>query len=124
MTYPPYGNQPDPTSAYTQPPPQQLPPMSGSPHGQAPGQPAQPPRKSHMLWALIALAAAIVFAGGGLAVAYNKGLILKDSGVKACEALRDGNKTFAGEQQNNTTMTETQYRTASCGRCSRDPATT
>lgn len=69
-----------------------------------------PGRSRKLLWPLIALAVALVFAGSGIAYAYNKGMIFKDSGIKACEALRDGGTKFNGTAQNKDPMTEAQYK--------------
>lgn len=113
MTYPPTPSQPDPTRTFN-PPSQQYPPHTyGQPqvYGQ-PTYPVQPPprRSRSLMWASVALALAVVFAGSGITYAYNKGLIFKDSGIKACEALRQGNRTFTGAAQNDTPMTEQQYK--------------
>lgn len=72
--------------------------------------PPGPAPKKRRTWPLIALPVALLVAGAATYIAYDRGIILKDSGVKACEALRDGNKTFNGAAQNDKPLTEAQYR--------------
>jgi hypothetical protein len=70
---------------------------------------ASPPRK-RAAWPAAALVVAVVVCGGAAWIAYDRGVILKDSGIEACEAMRDGDKTFAGKTADDKTMTEAEYR--------------
>jgi hypothetical protein len=70
------------------------------------GQPPQPPRRSLLPW--LALAVALVVAGTGGWFLYDR-VIRTDSGVAACEALRDGEKAVDGDDGDKT-MTEAEYR--------------
>jgi hypothetical protein len=70
----------------------------------------EPPRDRSWL-AYAALAAAILVLAGGVWTAYDRGLILKDAGIAACESLRDG-KTVEGapiDTKADNKMTEAQY---------------
>lgn len=87
---------PGPEGVYGTPPPASY-PMGPAPHKRA-------------KWPYAVLAGAVLFAAGGVWVAYDRGLILKDPGIQACEALAAGDKTFSGEAQNKEPMTEAQYR--------------
>lgn len=82
-----------------------------SPHWATPqsGPPARPETPLHRkAWPYALLAVMLLMIGGSAAFAYDRGLILKDSGVAACEAMRDGNKVpGAGEAKG---FTEAEYR--------------
>lgn len=95
MTYPPPPDPYDPTRGFPAPPPESYP------------QQAPPPRRRAWPWAVLAVA---LVAGGATAyVAYDRGIIVKDSGIKACEALRD-DTAFTGSAQNKDPLTEAAYR--------------
>src|SRR4051794_2851460 len=99
MTYDP--NRPP----YGQPDGQQLPVVSGPPtqgsypvppqtrpshyDEQAPAWPPvqDPQPEGRPKWPWLLLAAAVLFAAGGLYAAYDRNLIFKDFGVQACEAM-------------------------------------
>lgn len=95
--------------------PNQNPPaVGGTPYGQPdPSQPQHyvgPPPNRRPRWLYGLLAGAVVAAGIGAWVAYDRGVILKDSGIKACEAFADGDKTFADKKTDGKKMTEGEYR--------------
>ncbi|GAA0571029.1 hypothetical protein GCM10010172_64340 [Paractinoplanes ferrugineus] len=56
------------------------------------------------------LAAALLVLAGGTWTLYSRNLIFKDSGIKACTAMRDGTSALQGGQPNARRMTEQQYR--------------
>lgn len=72
--------------------------------------PPSPAPERRATWPYALLAVAIVVLGVGVWSLYDRGIIFKDSGVQACEALRDGNKLFTGAQQTEEKLTEAQYR--------------
>lgn len=111
MSYDPTGRWQQPQQPYSHP---QQPPQ-GQVYGQ-PVSPAQWPPASPALspvrrpwWPYALLAVAVLVLAGGLWTAYTKNLIFKDSGIKACEALRDGNSAIKNNGSNDK-LTESQYR--------------
>lgn len=109
MSYDPY-HRPGFQHPYGQPPPT-------VPGGQYPAQPppaspsAPPARRPR--WPYLALAGAVLFLAGAAYVAYDRNVIFKDSGIKACEAFRD-NKTVDGapvDHKADGKMTKDQYLT-------------
>jgi hypothetical protein len=67
----------------------------------------QPPRRSLLPWLALAVALLVVAGAGGWFL-YDR-VIRTDSGVAACEALRDGDKAVDGDDGDKT-MTEAEYR--------------
>jgi hypothetical protein len=122
----PRGQRPSQGHVYGHQYPQQQPPVVSGPPAQHYGvgwqqqapelwqQSAPPPAPAKKArWPWLVLAAAVLVLGGGVYTAYDKNLIFKDSGIKACEGLRDGSKTVAGtDKASNQKMTEAQYRQA------------
>lgn len=91
----------------------QAPYYSPNQYGAAPQSPRPAPespgRQPRWPWVVLGLSVLLFITVSG-GIAYNRGLIFKDSGIKACEALRDGKSTFKGDPQKQTPMTEAQYR--------------
>jgi hypothetical protein len=56
------------------------------------------------------LAVAVLFLGSAGWFAYQRGVLLKDSGVTACEAMRDGDRTLSGAARETAPITEAEYR--------------
>lgn len=69
----------------------------------------EPPRRPAR-WPYAVLAGAVLLFGGAVWTAYDRGVLLKDSGVEACEALRDGNSQIKNDAGEDEQMTEAQYR--------------
>ncbi|MCU7726115.1 hypothetical protein ODJ79_20510 [Actinoplanes sp. KI2] len=75
------------------------------------GQPPPPePARRPSRWPFLVLAAAFLVLAGGVWTAYSRALIFKDSGIKACETLRDGTRSLTGVARSTAKMTEPQYR--------------
>ncbi|MBL7260624.1 hypothetical protein [Paractinoplanes lichenicola] len=58
------------------------------------------------------LGLALLVLGGGVWTAYDRGMLLADSGVDACEAMRGGSTTFRTDPAEAKTMTEAEYHRA------------
>lgn len=76
-----------------------------APPGPAPEPARKPVRRAHLV-----LAASILVLAGGVWTAYSKDLIFKDSGIKACEALREGTNGLMGAGGTDGKITESRYR--------------
>ncbi|MDY7085643.1 MAG: hypothetical protein SYR96_11095 [Actinomycetota bacterium] len=72
----------------------------------------QPPAERAPRWPYALLAGALLVLGGGVWTAYDRGMILADSGVGACEAMRGGSTTFRVDPADGGAMTEAEYRRA------------
>lgn len=86
-------------------------PPPGQPYGdpQQEFYPQDPPPRKRTIWPYAVLVLAAVACGAAY-VAYDRNLILKDSGVKACEAMAGGDKMFAGKAGDGKKLTEAEYR--------------
>ncbi|GAB2598138.1 hypothetical protein Aab01nite_73980 [Paractinoplanes abujensis] len=80
---------------------------NGAPHGND-----GPPGKGAPRWPYAVLGLAVLVLGGGVWTAYDRGMLLKDPGVEACEAMRGGSTTFRPDPAQAKTMTEDEYRRA------------
>jgi hypothetical protein len=108
VNYPQQPYQPGDNARQFMPPPAAGPPNQ-QPYAAYPP-PPPPPRRQSLLWPILALVAAVLFLAGGAATLYHKGIIFKDSGVEACEAMAAGDQTFTGDQQSETPMDDARYR--------------
>jgi hypothetical protein len=73
--------------------------------------PAPPERPDRTVRYLLVLIAVLALVAGGVAIWVGPDLYrASDSGVQACKAMRDGGKTFAGKAQDQTKMTQADYR--------------
>ncbi|MBM2618923.1 hypothetical protein JIG36_25515 [Actinoplanes sp. LDG1-06] len=70
------------------------------------------PAKRAPRWPYVVLVAALLVLGGGVWTAYDRGMIVSDSGVEACEAMRGGSTTFRTDPAEGEPLTEDQYRRA------------
>jgi hypothetical protein len=105
MSYDPNQQPYPPTRPMSAPPPYTpVPPQYGPPPGQF-----TPKRAAK--WPYLVLAAAVLFLASGVWTLYDQGLILKDSGVKACEALAGKDKAILGVQNGKKApLTEQRYK--------------
>jgi hypothetical protein len=92
----PYGHQP---YGRTEPPV-----IYGRPYRPVPAPPPPPPPPRGRRWPYLLLGAGLAVLAGAAWTAYDRNLIAKDSGIKACEALRDKPGGY------DRPMTETEYR--------------
>jgi hypothetical protein len=72
--------------------------------------PAPEPARKPSRWPFLVLTAAFLVLASGVWTAYSKHLVFKDSGIKACETLRDGATSMMGVAKSTTKLTEAQYR--------------
>ena len=63
-------------------------------------------------WPYAVLLVAVLVLLGGVWTAYDRGLIVEDSGVTACEAMRGGSTTFKTDPDDGKPLTEDEYRRA------------
>ncbi|GIF25046.1 hypothetical protein BJ973_007303 [Actinoplanes tereljensis] len=89
----------------------QVPIIPGTQHLPEPTPVPPPPAATRPRWPYVLLAAAVLFLAGGVWTGYSKNLILKDSGIKACEAFRDGTKVDGApiDTKADGKMTSAQY---------------
>lgn len=80
--------------------------------GRGQQQAAPPPVTTTTKWPYAVLVVALLVLAGGIWTAYDRGLIVDDSGVDACEAMRAGTATFPTGADDDEPMTEAQYRQA------------
>ncbi|MBU2670479.1 hypothetical protein KOI35_43960 [Actinoplanes bogorensis] len=79
-------------------------------HAQVEG--GREPVKKSPGWPYAVLLVAVLVLVGGVWTAYDRGLIVEDSGVTACEAMRGGSTTFKTDPDDGKPMTEDEYRRA------------
>ena len=74
--------------------------------------PPPPPARDQArrpLWPWLILTVAVVFAASAVWYAYDHNLIVKDSGIEACEAMASGDRSLAGQDPQRE-LTESEYR--------------
>jgi hypothetical protein len=109
MSFDPYQR---PTPGYGQ----QRPPITSQPWGENPPAPdarygaPEPDAERPARWPYAVLSGAFLLFAGAAWTAYDRGVILKDSGVQACEAMRAGTSGIKTDGEKDEPMTEAQYK--------------